>query len=728
VNDSSTHRSLTRVAYSAAIRAGRFVPKPRCSAFSGAGEPHRIGAIHVINLDRQPERWEQMVYELDAQRDAHGSSLCHLVNRLAAVDGRTIRGTPPTGLVTPYYSLADQLFVDPHPLLEDRAMTDGWQIEMTRQEVAVALSHIAVWQRVAACECRYALVLEDDVFFRWGLAYSLTRAWRELTTTTQHAPPCDVLYLSYQEARLGVRRVPVSRSLFRPLSGLWQLSGYVLSSRGARRLLDSLPVRGPVDLWINHQFKALDVFALNRPLIRQRADVASVNRHSVLPVLSQVGVLTKERPAVVKPKVLPGPVFAFGDQGSGLTALATALSMLGYRCCSDVAALPTDERERLMRRKRGRVFSAYVNVGGFTQEEYLALARSYPNAKFLVISGHACPHELSSVADRVRMLDPFEDDRWGPLCDLLGLPHPNDAYPVCQDLGQRCLRNTRRDDWPASKRAVALRHDISPWIVPGSDWRGIELAEQSFTRRATVRRAVGLAGGRAKLDTTSWMVRNDTFPSNLALFSPSNFATRGDGSIRLTFRRERASVREYTSASVCTRGAYLYGRFAAELRPPATNGLITGIFLHRNSPRQEIDIEILGRDPRKMLVNVYYNPGSDGARIEYGYRGTPVLVDLGFDASQGFHRYEIDWSPSSIRWFVDGKLVHKRANWSPTPVPHLPLQFNVNLWHSRSEELAGRLAVADLPAETEIRGIELHAAPDVRYHAQPENGDTSRVA
>ncbi|WP_115617663.1 family 16 glycosylhydrolase [Chromobacterium vaccinii] len=38
-------------------------------------------------------------------------------------------------------------------------------------------------------------------------------------------------------------------------------------------------------------------------------------------------------------------------------------------------------------------------------------------------------------------------------------------------------------------------------------------------------------------------------------------------------------------------------------------GLVTGFFLHRDSPRQEIDVEITGDRPDRLLVNVFYNPG-----------------------------------------------------------------------------------------------------------------------
>jgi beta-glucanase (GH16 family) len=133
------------------------------------------------------------------------------------------------------------------------------------------------------------------------------------------------------------------------------------------------------------------------------------------------------------------------------------------------------------------------------------------------------------------------------------------------------------------------------------------------------------------------------------------------------------------------------------------------MFLHRDSPRQEIDIEFVGRRPRQMLTNVYYNPGSEGARFDYGYRGSPILVDLGFEAAAAFHTYAIEWSPNSLRWYVDDRLVHQRANWEPTPIPHLPMRFHLNLWPCRSTQLAGRLRNRNLPTACSVMSIKLNA-------------------
>ena len=52
--------------------------------------------------------------------------------------------------------------------------------------------------------------------------------------------------------------------------------------------------------------------------------------------------------------------------------------------------------------------------------------------------------------------------------------------------------------------------------------------------------------------------------------------------------------------------------------------------------------------------------------------------------SKALHQYTIEWDPCEIRWFVDRKLVHRRAIWHPTPIPHLPMTLHVNTWPTRS--------------------------------------------
>ncbi len=741
--NTATYSGLfSRFRYLAALAARNIGGKASAQSFGAEERDDTIQRIYVINLDRMPDRWRHMRRELGNLRDRSGKPLTGISRRFSAVDARYYQDSPSSELVQRHYSLADQLFVQPDPRLHRTIDAEAKAIEMTPQEVAVALSHIEVWKLIAEGDRLYTLVLEDDVYFRRGFASILDDAWAELITCPGQVSPVDMIYLSYKEADGEVPRRPFSGLLFRPVTGLWQLSGYVLSKSGAQQLLDLLPVRGPVDLWLNHQFRGLDVFATRVSILEQRPDLPSTNSYSVLPIPSEVGAISREKPLLVKGKVMPGPVFAFGKRGSGLTALAMALSMLGYKCCSDIDELPASEHADLFRKKRGRVFDAYVNVGTFEPQAVMKLAKLYHQARFIItVDNEGHPNELEgasvagahegeaslSVGDwpssfsmrlsdensgRVLVLPAQHHDKWELLSGFLGCDYPAHAYPKGGDQAQRpLLVCDRGSDNYRLPQAKWLKGDSSPWIVRRRGWHGLPLsdADETIQRNSS---SGCVSSGFRELDSEVWVLRDDTFPSNLALFRPSNFEICTDNVGQLTLREECTSVRRFTSASIASRRRYLYGRFVAELRPSNVPGLITGVFLHRNAPRQEIDLEFLGKDRTKLLVNVYYNPGDVGAKLEYGYRGTPALIDLGFDATVEFHRYEIEWWSDLIRWHVDGRIVHERVMWDPTPIPHLPMQFNVNLWHSRSRELAGELAAGDLPAQSYIRLIDAQSPSD----------------
>lgn len=183
------------------------------------------------------------------------------------------------------------------------------------------------------------------------------------------------------------------------------------------------------------------------------------------------------------------------------------------------------------------------------------------------------------------------------------------------------------------------------------------------------------------------------------MFAPKNVRA-SDEELELAIQQEHTPVRELTAAAIASRMNYLYGTFTAELRP-------AGLFLHRNGPRQELNMEFLGRDTTKILVNVFFNPGSKGTKLEYGFRGTPTEISLGFDAAADLHRYEINWQPERVVWTVVGVAVYERMLWNPTPIPDCPLELNLNLWHSRSTALAGELESRRLPTQAFVRSIAL---------------------
>src|SRR5439155_4400074 len=274
-------------------------------------------------------------------------------------------------------------------------------------------------------------------------------------------------------------------------------------------------------------------------------------------------------------------------------------------------------------------------------------------------------------------------------------------------IGQRRYRSAVVDTLSV-RPAKRLRYDRSPWVLnTHSGWAGISVSMSE--RSEPLMSRVSFEDDLSDVQSARWLLRNDTFPGNLGLFRPANVTAQSGGGLSLAVIQEPLGVRNFSAAAISSRGSFLYGRFEATLQATRVSGLVTGFFLHRDSPRQEIDIEITGNRPARLLVNVFYNPGAEGSKFDYGYRGTPAAIPLGFDASKASHRFAIEWDPCEIRWFVDGRLVHRRVEWNPTPIPHLPMTLHVNTWPTRSRELAGRLALRALPASAIVRSIAVDA-------------------
>lgn len=690
---------VSTVAFRAWRALTALVPAGQIRAFGD--EAHQIGAILVINLDRQPKRWKLLRRELGRFRTSTGAQLSSITRRLAAVDARDGRASAATGDVDPMYRIGDQLYVQPDIRLSSSFGVDE-PVKMTRQEVAVARSHIEVWKAVATGTSEFALVLEDDVWFKRGAKSAIDRGWRAAFERFADSGGPGLVYFSYEDAGGIALRVHESTHIFEPVRGLWFLSGYVLSREGAAALLRAMPVVGPVDLWINYQFASLNVAALNSPSIAQRPDAKSDNSYSVMPYLARAGIVDA-RHAAKPPSVNSRQVLAW-TSGVGPEGLAMALSMLGLR----VRAFDghEDPLDQLQLSEALRIFDALVNV----PLEVAALADVMANERtvFVVDVDARTPmglivEDLPRARSAVLTRGDLEGGSWNEICELLGLVAPVDAFPKGALPESRLFRDGRSlvADVDAKRdRRISPPIDDSPWVLPAAQRR----------TRPTGRGQETLASGQPIVEATmtqaspAFPALTETFPGNLASFAPESLEY-GDEGVRIRIDISKGGPRPFQSGAFASVQSFTHGHFQAEIRAAAGAGLVTGFFLHRSMPRQEIDIEFAGNNPRRMLTNVFFNPGDDGAAMAYGYRGSPRWIDLGFDSTEEFHDYAIDWSPDRIIWSVDGNVVHERAGWDPTPIPHLSMQVHANLWAPRSRELAGDVAVVALPASALFRNM-----------------------
>ena len=658
--------------------------------------------ILIVNLDRQPQRLRRTLRELRRFRTSDGVSLASLARRLPAVDARDSRAVAATADVDQAYKLADQLYVQPDRRLEECFGVEE-SVRMTRQEVAVAQSHVEAWKFIVAGSCNHVLILEDDVWFRPNAAAAIDRGWCAAGDRQTEMGGPHLLYLSYEDAGGTASRADVCDVLFRPERGLWFLSGYVLSRRGAEMLLRSMPVVGPVDMWINFRFEALGALALASPAILQRPNEKSENAYSVLPFLARAGVVDS---SIVPepPKASVGPVLAW-TAGGNMDGLAMALSMLGLRVRAfddDERSIPANELMHLL-----KTFDALVDAPLMPCAVSAAVALE--KSKFLLeqdalTNSGAMPKMLPKSRTSVLSLDGSGQASWGPICALLGIAPPTQAFPQGTPRAWRMFR----DDRPIAPRSPAPK---ARWVDPMDDTPWTALPSSNPPLPPCLDESVLCAGARIIHSTmtsasSSFTGRVETFPGNLAKFVRDGLVYCDDGAV-LVFSKAKEFDRPYRSGAFASARQFGHGRFEAEIMAARGSGLVTGFFLHRDSPRQEIDVEITGDDPYSMLTNVYFNPGDEGATLGFGYRGTPCRIQLGFDAASDFHRYTIDWRPGFISWSVDGKIVHHRVGWDPTPVPHLPMRLHANLWAPRSRELAGQIDESVLPSSATFKNVTI---------------------
>ena len=182
------------------------------------------------------------------------------------------------------------------------------------------------------------------------------------------------------------------------------------------------------------------------------------------------------------------------------------------------------------------------------------------------------------------------------------------------------------------------------------------------------------------LDLTRWYVSDGWANGDYqACEWRTDALSAADHMLIMTLAAPGGKLRVYGCPEIHTQQVTGYGRYEVRMRTAAGGGLNTAFFTYTGPPlgvpaHDEIDFEFLGKTPRAVEVTQWA-----GTR-----KGTPVDIDLGFDASAGFHDYVFDWTKNSVRWYVDGKLVHSSA--PGDPMPSHPGDLYLSLWAGAPEK------------------------------------------
>ncbi|MEK6746104.1 MAG: family 16 glycosylhydrolase [Pseudomonadota bacterium] len=180
--------------------------------------------------------------------------------------------------------------------------------------------------------------------------------------------------------------------------------------------------------------------------------------------------------------------------------------------------------------------------------------------------------------------------------------------------------------------------------------------------------------GNKKIDTRNWYVSNGWSNGDYQSCEWREDAlSANDKNLRITISDESGKIRPIACGEIRTKQLYSYGKYEARIKAAKGIGVNTAFFTYAGYPSKtvhdEIDFEFLGKEPTKVQVNYWV----DGKQ-------NPKILDLGFDSSADFHDYSFVWSPSKIKWFIDGKLVHETKDGDD--MPSHPQNLFFSLWTS----------------------------------------------
>lgn len=226
-----------------------------------------------------------------------------------------------------------------------------------------------------------------------------------------------------------------------------------------------------------------------------------------------------------------------------------------------------------------------------------------------------------------------------------------------------------------SKWSKALRSGFLGALFAAVSMTAPHTARAEDAQGASMQSAPSFVDNFSSFDRSRWFVsdgwtngahQNCTWSKDLVRLS--------DGVLSLGFEKRKLKDREFACAEVQTKQRYGYGVYEARMKTDTGSGLNAAFFTYigpqDKQPWDEIDFEVLTKDPSKVQVNSYIQ----------GKPKNGKLVDVEGGADKDFNDYGFVWEKDRLRWYVNGKLVHEVTN--PDELPTHPQKIFFSLWGS----------------------------------------------
>ncbi len=207
--------------------------------------------------------------------------------------------------------------------------------------------------------------------------------------------------------------------------------------------------------------------------------------------------------------------------------------------------------------------------------------------------------------------------------------------------------------------------------------------------------------------TTGWHVAEWTFDDNACEFGPSGIAF-DDGKLKISISEKTAGnlgdnpEKEYWSGEYWHEEKYLYGRYVVRMKPNTPSGVVTSFFLMNIEWNQdysqalewsEIDIEFAGNTDHVQFTLHWID--DNGVK-----KMDPHTVNLSAPITDDFHEWIIEWTPTYIKYYLDGTLLFTFDDAEMLAQQARPQEIHMNHWVSTSPAWVGVLNESNLPITT----------------------------
>ena len=186
-------------------------------------------------------------------------------------------------------------------------------------------------------------------------------------------------------------------------------------------------------------------------------------------------------------------------------------------------------------------------------------------------------------------------------------------------------------------------------------------------------------------------------------------------------------AKKYLSGEVRTWETFQYGKFKTRMQASTQKGTTSTFFLYWDGPNwtkegwNEIGIEIVPTQPSPFSTNTFQAWGAQNQQYVNG-----------FNPGNGWHEYEIEWTPEHIIWRINGNDVRRLDNTPDVQFINKPMTLMMSFWPPEFSSWGAGLNDNDMPFYTFYDYVEVYnynqdtKGFDLRWRDDFYGYDTSR--